>query len=54
MTGASAGLEFKLLLRFDDLKRFRWDEGHCEVFAIHIRFYLGGRKKNQYSAAPYI
>ena len=46
--GASAGLRFILLLRYGDLKQFRWDEGYCEVFATHIRFYLGGRKNNQH------
>ena len=48
MVGVSVGLGFKLLLRYDDLKRCRWDEGYCEVFVTHIRFYLDGRKNNQY------
>mmetsp|Transcript_73989 Transcript_73989/g.139860 ORF Transcript_73989/g.139860 Transcript_73989/m.139860 type:complete len:468 (+) Transcript_73989:167-1570(+) len=46
--GTSIGLGFKLLLRYDDLKRCRWDDGYCEVFATHVRFYLDGRKNNMY------
>jgi len=46
--GASIALGFKLLLRYDDLKRCRWDPGYCEVFPTHIRFYLDGRKNNMY------
>jgi hypothetical protein len=46
--GTSIGLGFKLLLRYDDLKRCRWDDGFCEVFPTHVRFYLDGRKNNQY------
>jgi hypothetical protein len=45
---AAISLGFKLLLRYDDLKRRRWDKGYCEVFPTHIRFYLDGRKNNQY------
>ena len=45
---ASAGFGFKLLRRYDVLRRYRWGEGHCGVFATHIRFCLDGRKKNQY------
>jgi hypothetical protein len=46
--GTSIALGFKLLLRYDDLKRCRWDPGYCEVFPTHIRFYLDGRKNNMY------
>ena len=48
MIGVSIGLGFKLLLRYDDLRRCCWDEGFCEVIVTHIRFYLDGRKNNQY------
>ena len=48
MVGACIGIGFKLLLRYDDLVRCRWDEGFCDVFPTHIRFYLDGRKTNQY------
>ena len=48
MIGVSTGIGFKLLLRYDDLKRFCWDEGYCEVFVTHIRFFLDGRKNSQY------
>jgi hypothetical protein len=44
----SIGLGFKLLLRYDDLRRCRYDRGYCEVFPTHIRFYLDGRKNNMY------
>jgi hypothetical protein len=37
-----------LLLRYDDLSRCRWDEGFCEVFPTHVRFYLDGRKNDMY------
>ena len=30
---------FKMLLRYDDLCRCRWDKGFCEIFPTHIRFY---------------
>ena len=46
--GASIALGYKLLLRYNDLKRCRFDDGYCEVFPTHIRFYLDGRKNNQY------
>ena len=45
------GVGFKLLLRYDDLSRCQWGEGYCEVFPTHIRFYLDGRKNNQYGGA---
>jgi hypothetical protein len=45
---AAVCIGFKLLLRYDDLRRCRWDKGFCEVFPTHIRFYLSGRKNNQY------
>ena len=44
--GAAICLGYKLLLRYDDLKRCRWDAGYCEVFPTHIRFFLDGRKNN--------
>ena len=50
MIGVSVGLGLKLLLRYNDLKRCRWDVGYCEVFATHIRFYLDGWQNNQYGA----
>jgi hypothetical protein len=39
---------FKLLLRYNDLSRCRWDKGFCEIFPSHIRFYLDGRKNSQH------
>ena len=48
MIGACIGIGFKLLLRYDDLKRCRWDDDFCDVFPTHVRFYLDGRKNNQY------
>ena len=47
------GLGFKLLLRYDDLTKCRWDPGFCEVFpdspaGPYIRFFLSGRKNDQY------
>ena len=48
MIGVSIGLGFKLLLRYGDLKRCRWDVSYCEVFVTHIRFYLDGRNNNHY------
>ena len=30
------------------LRRCRWDDGYCDIFPLHIRFYLDGRKNNQY------
>jgi hypothetical protein len=48
VVGTSISLGFKLLLRYDDLRRCRWDAGYCEVFPTHIRFYLDGRKNNMY------
>ena len=45
-TGAAIALGCKLLPRYDDLKRCRWDAGYCEVFPTHIRFFLDGRKNN--------
>jgi len=48
VVGTSIALGFKLLLRYDDLSRCRWDAGYCEVFHTHVRFYLDGRKNNQY------
>ena len=49
----SIGLGFKLLLRYDDLTKCRWDPGFCEVFLTspagpYIRFFLSGRKNDQY------
>ena len=46
--GTAIGIGFKLLLRYDDLRRCRWDDGYCDIFPLHIRFYLDGRKNNQY------
>ena len=46
MIGACIGIGFKLLLRYDDLKRCRWGVDYCEVFPTHARFYLDGRKNN--------
>ena len=46
--GAAICLGYKLLLRYDDLKRCRWEAGYCDVFPTYIRFYLDGRKNNQY------
>ena len=48
MVGTSIALGFKLLLRYDDLKRCRYDSGYCEVHYSYVRFYLDGRKNNQY------
>lgn len=46
--GTAIAVGFKLLLRYDDLRRCRWDEGYCEVFPTHVRFFLDGRKNDQY------
>merc|ERR1712146_78472 len=46
--GTAIGIGFKLLLRYDDLRRCRWDDGYCDISPLHIRFYLDGRKNNQY------
>ena len=51
--GCAIGLGFKLLLRYDDLIKCRWDDGFCEVFTSspagpYIRFFLSGRKTSQY------
>ena len=46
--GAAIAVGFKILLRYDDLVRARWDDGYCEVSDTHARFYLDGRKNNQY------
>ena len=46
--GGAICLGYKLLLRYDDLKRCRWEAGYCDVFPTHARFYLDGRKNNQY------
>ena len=48
MIGACIGIGFKLLWRYDDLKRCRWIDDYCDVFPTHARFYLDGRKNNQY------
>ena len=48
MIGACIGIGFELLLRYDYLKRCRWDDDYCDVFPTHVRFYLDGRKNNQY------
>ena len=39
---------FKLLLRGDDLRRCRWDEGFCEIHPTYARFFIDGRKNNVY------
>ena len=46
--GTAIGIGFKLLLRYNDLRRCRWDDGYCDIFPLHIRFYLDGRKNSQY------
>jgi hypothetical protein len=46
--GTAISLGFKLLLRYDDLSRCRWDKGYGEVLRTHISFYLDGRKNNIY------
>ena len=46
--GTAIAIGFKLLLRYDDLRRCRWDKGYCEIFPSHIRFFLDGRKNDQY------
>ena len=48
MAGACIGIGFMFLLRYGDVVRCRWGEGFCDVFPTHIRFYLDGRKNNQY------
>ena len=46
--GTAVCIGFKILLRYDDLSRCRWDKGFCEILRTHIRFYLSGRKNKQY------
>ena len=46
--GVAVAVGFKILLRYDDLVRARWNDGYCEVLETHVRFYLDGRKNNQY------
>lgn len=46
--GVAVAVGFKILRHYDDLVRARCDNGYCEVLEPHVRFYLDGRKSNQY------
>ena len=46
--GTAISVGFNILLRYDDLRRCRWDDGYCDITPLHVRFYLDGRKNNQY------
>ena len=48
--GTSIGLGFKPLLRYYDLKHYRWDGGFCEVFPTYASIYLDGRKNKRYGS----
>jgi hypothetical protein len=43
--GTAVCIGFKILLRYDDLSRCRWDKGFCKILRTHITFYLSGRKE---------
>jgi hypothetical protein len=49
--GTSVGVAFKILLRYDDLSRCRWDPDYCDVFYTHVRFYVEGRKNAAHGCA---
>lgn len=49
--GTSVGVAFKILLRYDDLSRCRWDPDYCDVFHTHVRFYVEGRKNATHGCA---
>ena len=46
--GTAVCIGFKILLRYDDLSRCRWDKGLREILRTHITFYLSGRKNKKY------
>ena len=47
--GAAVGLGYKCLLRYDDLRRARYDDGFFEDDGESISLYLDGRKTAQYN-----
>ena len=46
--GIAVAVGFKLLLRYDDLAKCRCEDGRCDIFPTHVRFYLSHRKNSQY------
>ena len=46
--GICISVGYKLLLRHNDLSKLRWDDGWCDIFPTHVRFYIDGRKNSKY------
>ena len=49
--GSAVSAAFKLMARYDDLAKLRWDPDFCDVFFTHVRFFLDGRKNLQHGCA---
>jgi hypothetical protein len=49
--GTALSVAFKILLRYDDLKRCLYDNDFCEVFPEYVRFYVEGRKNDAMGCA---
>jgi hypothetical protein len=49
--GTAVSVAFKILLRYDDLKRCLYDDDFCEVFQEYVRFYVEGRKNDAMGCA---
>ena len=45
--GVAIVVAYKVLARWDDLSRLRWDEDYCEIHTLYVRFYLDKRKNAQ-------
>ncbi len=45
--GAAIVISFKVFARWDDAAQLRWDDDHCEVHELYVRFFLEHRKNAQ-------